>query len=40
MAKKQIEDKSLAVSEIAEKANVTRNKVWSYIRKKRHKTKK
>ena len=33
MAKKQIEDKSLAVSEIAKKANVTRNKVWSYIRK-------
>lgn len=33
MAKKQIEDKSLTVSEIAEKANVTRNKVWSYIRK-------
>ena len=33
MVKKQIESKFLTVSEIAEKANVTRNKVWSYIRK-------
>ncbi len=33
MIKKQIEDKSLTVSEIAEKSNLTRNKVWSYIRK-------
>ena len=33
MAKKQIEDKSLTVSEIAEKANVSRNLVWAYIRK-------
>lgn len=33
MVKKQIESKFLTVSEIAQKANVTRNKVWSYIRK-------
>jgi predicted site-specific integrase-resolvase len=33
MAKKQIESKFLTVSEIAEKANVSRNLVWSYIRK-------
>ena len=33
MVKEQIEDKSLTVSEIAEKASLTRNKVWSYIRK-------
>lgn len=33
MAKKQIEDKSLTVSEIAEKADVSRSLVWSYIRK-------
>lgn len=33
MAKKQIEDKLLTVSEIAEKAGVSRNLVWSYIRK-------
>ena len=33
MIKKQIEDKSLTVSEIAENADVSRNIVWSYIRK-------
>lgn len=33
MAKKQIESKVLTVSEIAEKAGVSRNKVWSYIRR-------
>lgn len=33
MTKKQIEDKSLTVSEIAEKADVSRSLVWSYIRK-------
>lgn len=33
MVKKQIEDKSLTVSEIAEKADVSRSLVWSYIRK-------
>ena len=33
MIKKQIEDKSLTVSEIAEKVGVSRNLVWSYIRK-------
>lgn len=37
MIKKQIEDKSedksLTVSEIAKKANVSRNLVWAYIRK-------
>lgn len=33
MAKKQIEDKSLTVSEIAEKADVSRSLVWAYIRK-------
>lgn len=33
MAKKQIEDKLLTVSEIAEKVGVSRNLVWSYIRK-------
>lgn len=33
MIKKQIEDKSLTVSEIAEKADVSRSLVWSYIRK-------
>ena len=35
MAKKQIESKVLTVSEIAEKAGVSRNKVWSYIRRKK-----
>ncbi len=35
MAKKQIETKVLTVSEIAEKAGVSRNKVWSYIRRKK-----
>ena len=33
MVKKQIENKALTVSEIAEKAGVSRNLVWSYIRK-------
>lgn len=33
MGKGKIESNILTVSEIAEKANVTRNKVWSYIRK-------
>lgn len=33
MSKKQIEDRSLTVSEIAKKAHVSRNLVWSYIRK-------
>lgn len=33
MSKKQIESKSLTVSEIAEKTGVSRNLVWSYIRK-------
>ncbi|MGK9466957.1 helix-turn-helix domain-containing protein, partial [Lactobacillus helveticus] len=33
MAKKQIGSKVLTVSEIAEKAGVSRNKVWSYIRR-------
>lgn len=33
MAKKQIEDKSLTVSEIAEKADFSRSLVWAYIRK-------
>lgn len=33
MENKKIENSCLTVSEIAEKANVTRNKVWSYIRK-------
>ena len=33
MVKKQIENKALTVSEIAEKAGVSRNVVWSYIRK-------
>lgn len=33
MSEKQIENKSLTVSEIAKKANVSRNLVWSYIRK-------
>lgn len=33
MVKKQIESKALTVSEIAEKAGVSRNLVWSYIRK-------
>ena len=33
MVKKQIEDKSLTVSEIAEKASVSRSLVWAYIRK-------
>ncbi|MFK5221647.1 helix-turn-helix domain-containing protein [Lactobacillus helveticus] len=35
MAKTQIESKVLTVSEIAEKASVSRNKVWSYIRRKK-----
>ena len=35
MAKKQIESKVLTVSEIAEKAGVSRNKAWSYIRRKK-----
>lgn len=35
MAKKQIESKVLTVSEIAEKVGVSRNKVWSYIRRKK-----
>ena len=35
MAKKQIESKVLTVSEIAEKAGVSRNLVWSYVRKHR-----
>lgn len=33
MVKKQIGSKALTVSEIAEKAGVSRNLVWSYIRK-------
>lgn len=33
MIKKQIESKVLTVSEIAEKVDVTRNVVWSYIRR-------
>lgn len=33
MAKKQIESKFLTVSEIAEKADVSRSLVWAYIRK-------
>lgn len=33
MSEKQIENKSLTVSEIAEKADVSRSLVWSYIRK-------
>lgn len=33
MVKKQIENKTLTVSEIAEKSGVSRNLVWSYIRK-------
>lgn len=33
MVKKQIESKTLTVSEIAEKADVSRSLVWSYIRK-------
>lgn len=33
MNKKQIENRSLTVSEIAKKANVSRNLVWAYIRK-------
>lgn len=33
MGKKQIENKTLTVSEIAEKVGVSRNLVWSYIRK-------
>ena len=33
MNKKQIESRSLTVTEIAEKAGVSRNLVWSYIRK-------
>lgn len=33
MIKKQIESKVLTVSEIAEKVDVTRNIVWSYIRR-------
>lgn len=33
MVKKQIKNKALTVSEIAEKAGVSRNLVWSYIRK-------
>ena len=33
MVKKQIESKTLTVSEIAEKVGVSRNLVWSYIRK-------
>ena len=33
MSEKQIEDKSLTVSEIAKKAGVSRNLVWAYIRK-------
>lgn len=33
MNKKQIENRSLTVTEIAEKAGVSRNLVWSYIRK-------
>lgn len=35
MAKKQIENEVLTVSEIAEKAGVSRNLVWSYVRKHR-----
>ena len=35
MAKQQIESKVLTVSELAEKAGVSRNKVWSYIRRKK-----
>ena len=33
MAKTQIESKVLTVSEIAETAGITRNKVWSFIRR-------
>ena len=33
MAKKQIENEVLTVSEIAERAGVSRNLVWSYIRR-------
>lgn len=33
MAKKQIEEKMLTVSEIAKMAGVSRNLVWAYIRK-------
>lgn len=33
MSEKQIENKSLTVSEIAEKADVSRSLVWAYIRK-------
>lgn len=33
MAKKRIENKTLTVSEIAEKADVSRSLVWAYIRK-------
>lgn len=33
MSEKRIENKSLTVSEIAKKANVSRNLVWAYIRK-------
>lgn len=33
MVKKQIESKTLTVSEIAENADVSRSLVWSYIRK-------
>lgn len=33
MAKKQIDNNNLTVSEIAERAGVSRNLVWSYIRR-------
>lgn len=33
MVKKQIENEVLTVSEIAEKVGITRNKVWSFIRR-------
>lgn len=35
MTKKKIDNNSLTVSEIAEKAGVSKNLVWSYVRKHR-----